>query len=222
MPNKPRNTTGRTLRQQMRAAAEITAEQQRARNQAPAASAGAGKRAEKPEKAPKAKTGGVTKRQASKVQKERAKKQDKSAKEQEKRNFLETVRDGVLNMGLGLRIVLGVLALLLVAAAVLYPIGCTYYQTLRQEQRLQAELDAVNERNAQLEAENKALETSEGVESQAREEYGWVKDGEKATVVTNSSEEKQGDLPSQVDGSQIEPPHTWYYDILDVVFRADV
>ena len=55
-----------------------------------------------------------------------------------------------------------------VGAAVLYPMGCTYYQTLRNEQRLQAELDAVNERNAQLEAENKALETDEGVESHAQ------------------------------------------------------
>lgn len=220
MPNKPRNTTGRTLRQQMHAAAETTAEQQRARNQAPTAGEAAGA---KGEKAPKGKSRrGVTKRQASKDQQEKAKKQDKSAKEREKRNFAETLRDGVLNMGLGLRIALGALVLLVVAAAVLYPMGCTYYQTLRNEQRLQAELDAVNERNAQLEAENKALETDEGVESQAREEYGWVKDGEKATVVTNNTDDDQGDLPSQVDGSTIEPPHTWYYDILDVVFRADV
>lgn len=223
MPNKPRNTTGRTLRQQMRAAAETTAQQQRARNQAPGTAAAAGKEGEKGAKAPKGKSGrSVTKRQASKDQQERAKKKEKGAKEREKRNAAEAIKDGILNMGLGLRIALGALALLVVAAAVLYPIGCTYYQTLRQEQRLQAELDAVNERNAQLEAENKALETDEGVESQVREEYGWVKDGEKATVVTNSSEDKQGDLPSQVDGSKIEPPHTWYYDILDVVFRADV
>ncbi|MGN0073301.1 MAG: septum formation initiator family protein [Coriobacteriales bacterium] len=221
MPDEPRNTTGRTLRQQMRAAARTTAQQQRARNQAPSDSAlsSAGKKAEK---GSKGKSGGVTKRQASKAQKEQAKKQDKNSKEREKRSVAEALREGLLNMGLGMRIALGALALLIVAAAVLYPIGCTYYQTLRQEQRLQAELDAVNERNAQLEAENKALETDEGVENQAREEYGWVKDGEKATVVTNTDDEQQGDLPQQVDGSQIEPPHTWYYDILDIVFRADV
>lgn len=168
------------------------------------------------------KGGKVTKRQASKEQTAEAKKQDKSAKEREKRSFIETVRDGFLEMGLGLRIALGAIALLVLAVAVLYPIGCTYYQALRDEQRLEAELEAVNERNAQLEEENKQLETDEGVENQARQEYGWVKDGEKATVVTNSDDEEGGDLPAQVDGSKIEPPHTWYYDILDVVFRADV
>ena len=57
---------------------------------------------------------------------------------------------------------------------------------------------------------------------QAREEYGWVKDDERATVVVNSGDSGSGDMPSQVDGSKIEPPHTWYYDILDIVFRAEV
>ncbi|MDD6768251.1 MAG: septum formation initiator family protein, partial [Coriobacteriaceae bacterium] len=97
-----------------------------------------------------------------------------------------------------------------------------YYQALRQEQTLQAELDAVNQRNEQIDAENKQLETDEGVENQAREEYGWVKDDEKATVVVNSGDSGSGDMPSQVDGSKIEPPHTWYYDILDIIFRAEV
>ena len=147
---------------------------------------------------------------------------DKSAKETEKRSFIETVRDNFLNMGLGLRVLFGVIALLIVAAAVLYPMGCTYYQALRQEQTLQAELDAVNQRNEQIDAENKQLETDEGVENQAREEYGWVKDDEKATVVVNSDDSGSGDMPSQVDGSKIEPPHTWYYDILDIIFRAEV
>ncbi|MGN0077263.1 MAG: septum formation initiator family protein [Coriobacteriales bacterium] len=214
MPDEPRNTHGRTLREQMRAAAAATAEQQRARKQG---EGGSGKGSKK---GTSKRT--VTKRTASKDQQQKEKARDKSAKETEKRSFVETVRDNFLNMGLGLRVLFGAIALLIVAAAVLYPMGCTYYQALRQEQTLQAELDAVNQRNEQIEAENKQLETDEGVENQAREEYGWVKDDEKATVVVNSSDSGSGDMPSQVDGSKIEPPHTWYYDILDIIFRAEV
>lgn len=214
MPDEPRNTHGRTLREQVRAAAAATAEQQRARKQGKGGS-GKGSKKDKPKRT-------VTKRTASKDQQQKEKARDKSAKETEKRSFIETVRDNFLNMRLGLRVFFGVIALLIVAVAVLYPIGCTYYQALRQEQTLQAELDAVNQRNEQIDAENKQLETDEGVENQAREEYGWVKDDEKATVVVNSGDSGSGDMPSQVDGSKIEPPHTWYYDILDIVFRAEV
>ena len=214
MPDEPRNTHGRTLREQVRAAAAAPAEQQRARKQGKGGS-GKGSKKDKPKRT-------VTKRTASKDQQQKEKARDKSAKETEKRSFIETVRDNFLNMGLGLRVLFGVIALLIVAAAVLYPMGCTYYQALRQEQTLQAELDAVNQRNEQIDAENKQLETDEGVENQAREEYGWVKDDEKATVVVNSGDSGSGDMPSQVDGSKIEPPHTWYYDILDIIFRAEV
>ena len=214
MPDEPRNTHGRTLREQVRAAAAATAEQQRARKQGKGGS-GKGSKKDKPKRT-------VTKRTASKDQQQKEKARDKSAKETEKRSFIETVRDNFLNMGLGLRVLFGVIALLIVAAAVLYPMGCTYYQALRQEQTLQAELDAVNQRNEKIDAENKQLETDEGVENQAREEYGWVKDDEKATVVVNSGDSGSGDMPSQVDGSKIEPPHTWYYDILDIIFRAEV
>ena len=214
MPDEPRNTHGRTLREQVRAAAAATAEQQRARKQGKGGS-GKGSKKDKPKRT-------VTKRTASKDQQQKEKARDKSAKETEKRSFIETVRDNFLNMGLGLRVFFGAIAVLIVAAAVLYPIGCTYYQALRQEQTLQAELDAVNQRNEKIDAENKQLETDEGVENQAREEYGWVKDDEKATVVVNSDDSGSGDMPSQVDGSKIEPPHTWYYDILDIIFRAEV
>ena len=214
MPDEPRNTHGRTLREQVRAAAAATAEQQRARKQGKGGS-GKGSKKDKPKRT-------VTKRTASKDQQQKEKARDNSAKETEKRSFIETVRDNFLNMGLGLRVFFGAIAVLIVAVAVLYPIGCTYYQALRQEQTLQAELDAVNQRNEQIDAENKQLETDEGVENQAREEYGWVKDDEKATVVVNSGDSGSGDMPSQVDGSKIEPPHTWYYDILDIIFRAEV
>ena len=105
----------------------------------------------------------------------------------------------------------------------LYPVGQTYYQTVRSEQRLQAELDAVNARNDKISKQNEALGTDEGVENQARSEFGWTKEGESAGVVTNTDEQTDTSttLPEQVDGSKIKAPQTWYYDILDKLFFYD-
>jgi cell division protein FtsB len=103
---------------------------------------------------------------------------------------------------------------------VLYPVGRMYYQTTRTEQRLQAQLDAVNARNEAVQAENDALQTEEGVEKQAREDLGWVKEGEEAAVVTNEHEgaDATSRLPEQVDEQDIRAPQTWYYSILDTIF----
>lgn len=103
---------------------------------------------------------------------------------------------------------------------VLYPVGRTYYQTMRTEQRLQAQLDAVNARNEAVQDENDALQTEEGVEKEAREDLGWVKDGEEAAVVTNEHDDEGATsrLPDQVNEEDIHAPQTWYYSFLDTVF----
>ncbi len=237
MPNEPQNTHGTTLRQQLKAAAEATAQEQRARKEAaaqakdakPRASHSAGKRKDASDAAAKGK-GGVTKRRASKAQVNSLQERDQKKKDKSKQDAKEMLQDlkpldavkrFVGNMGLGWRILAVFVVSVLIVGVVLYPIGCTYYQAMRQEQQLQAVLDAVNERNQSIQDENDELETDEGIENQAREEYGWVKEGEHATVVTNGGD-NSAEMPSQVDESQIEPPHTWYYDILDVIFQSKV
>lgn len=214
MPNEPRNKHGRTLREQLKAAADATAQQQRAKKENVAAKD----------------KGNVTRRRASKEQVSAQQEHDQKKRDKSKREVkaslkdlkpLEAARGFIGNLALGWRILAVFVASVLIIGVVLYPIGCTYYQALRQEQQLQAVLDAVNERNESIESKNQELETDEGVENQAREEYGWVKDGEHATLVSNSGESSSG-MPSQVDESQIEPPHTWYYDILDVIFQSKV
>ena len=219
MPNEPRNTTGkRTLRQQMQAAAQATAQQKAQRDE------DAARRAARKEERKRQST---TKRTASKRQAEKAKEEEKAKRKQDKESkgsVLSRIAEFFGNLGLPARIAIIVLVLVIAIGAILYPIGCTYYQAIRQEQKLQAELDAVNERNDAIDADNSALETDEGVESQARKEYGWVKDDENATIVTNAddSDDTSNELPSQVSSEEIEAPHTWYYDILDVIFQADV
>lgn len=110
--------------------------------------------------------------------------------------------------------------IILFAVIVLYPVGRDYYKTMRTEQRLQAQLDAVNERNEAVQAENDALQTEEGVENQARSDLGWVREGENSAVVTNEqgTVDNASRLPDHLDEKSITAPQTWYYTILDTIF----
>lgn len=244
MPNEPRNKTGRTLRQQIKAAADATAAEKAAREgkhssrrESSKTSSRDGsarttrreradKEASRDTKATSTRKRGMqlTKRHASQEQLEEERKHEREASKKEREGFhpVRAALEIFGNMGLGYRVLTGFIVFVLVVFAVLYPIGCTYYQAMRQQQQLEAVLEAVEERNSQIESKNKELETNEGIENQARDEYGWVKDGEHATVVTNGNDDGAGNMPSQVDETTIEPPHTWYYDILDVIFQSKI
>lgn len=110
--------------------------------------------------------------------------------------------------------------IIVLVLAILYPVGREYYQTLRTQQRLEAQIEAVTERNEAVEAENEALQTEEGIENQARSEYGWVKEGENSAVVTNDqgTVDNASRLPEHLDKDSITAPKTWYYNILDFIF----
>lgn len=110
--------------------------------------------------------------------------------------------------------------IVLFAIVMLYPVGQHFYGVMRTEQRLQAQLDAVNERNEAVKAENDALQTEEGVENQAHSDLGWVKEGEEAAVVTNAqgTVDNASRLPEHLDVESITAPQTWYYSILDTIF----
>ena len=109
--------------------------------------------------------------------------------------------------------VLAIVACIIVfALVVLYPVGRDYYKTMRTEQRLQAQLDAVTERNEAVQAE--------GIENQARSDLGWVREGESSAVVTNEqgTVDNASRLPDHLDEKSITAPQTWYYSILDTIF----
>lgn len=113
-----------------------------------------------------------------------------------------------------------VLCVIVFTVIVLYPVGRDYYKTMRQEQRLQAQLDAVTERNEAVQAENDALQTDEGVENQARSDLGWIREGEHSAVVTNEqgTVDNASRLPEHLDKDSITAPKSWYYTILDAIF----
>ena len=71
-------------------------------------------------------------------------------------------------------------------------------------EKMQAYNDAIS-------AENDSLNTDEGVEAEARAEYGWVEKGDQSALVTNAGDNGSGSkLPAQPDLESIKAPQTWY------------
>lgn len=115
---------------------------------------------------------------------------------------------------------MGALACVLFACLFLYGPAQQYYQSVREHDRLQAEYDAVAARNEALQAEVDVLGSDAGVESKAREDFGWVKEGEQAVVVYGL-ETSEGDavgVNANIIPGSVEAPETWYSPVLDVVF----
>lgn len=106
------------------------------------------------------------------------------------------------------------------ACVLMYPTAQQYYITLREHDQLQAEYSALEQRNAAIEAEVNALATDEGIEDKAREDFGWVKEGEQtATVVgLDSDGVQESAYKDPVVPGSVEAPATWYSPILDVIF----
>ena len=126
-----------------------------------------------------------------------------------------------LALGMPVKIGIAVLALVIAIIVILYPPAQTYYQTMRHEQRLQAQYDAASAYNAEVAQSNEELNTSEGIENKARRDYGWVKDGEVPVVITNpgyGEADTSSDIPEQMDPEDVHAPQTWYYAVLDAIF----
>ena len=111
--------------------------------------------------------------------------------------------------------VLALFAVLLVVAAwSLYPAARVQYQEERNKARLEAELDGLKERNAELRAQVDRLKTPEGVEEVARQDLGLVKEGENLYVVMDSETES---MTAPVDPDP-RPDSTTWLRVLDAVF----
>ncbi|MDR1712799.1 MAG: septum formation initiator family protein [Coriobacteriales bacterium] len=114
---------------------------------------------------------------------------------------------------------LGLLACLALAAAMLYPVAREYYLALRENQRLNAEYQAVLERNDRITEEIAALDTPQGIEDRAREQFGWVHSGEEAVNITGlSTKESTTVLPEAVQPGSVESEGDWWTQTLDEFF----
>ena len=219
MPQTRKTQHGSSLRQTAGQAARLAREEQAQRQHA-----GSQRSRQRTAKATSAKAAGKpAKRAATTGQKKQAKKAASAARRQGKARVAASTASVPARVGLTfLRVVAVVLVFAVVCAAILYPVAKPYYTAFRDGQRSEAQIAAVQERNEALEEENESLKTDEGIEAQARNDYGYVMEGEESAVVTNvEGSSSITDVPDQVDVDEICAPQTWYYDILDRVFFYD-
>lgn len=118
------------------------------------------------------------------------------------------------------RVLVCITAAILISCLFLYAPAKGYYTQMRDTQKLQVEYDAVLSRNEQLRASVANLESPEGIESQATQELGLVKQGEGSALVSgiDNSDDTSNKLIKYVNSSEIKAPSTWYSDICDVIF----
>ena len=103
----------------------------------------------------------------------------------------------------------------------LYGPAQSYYQQVREHDRLALEYQAVSERNEQLQSEVDSLQTDEGVRQRAHEQLGWVENGEESANVSGLDLESGSDsdvVIANVSSESIKAPKTWYSPVLDFVF----
>lgn len=106
------------------------------------------------------------------------------------------------------------------SGAFLYPSAQQYYTTVRHYDQLQAEYDAVVQRNDDMRTQVDALSSEEGVEDRARDEFGWVKEGENSVTVygLESTTQKADFNPQTIPEGSVEAKQAWYTPFLDALF----
>lgn len=114
-----------------------------------------------------------------------------------------------------------ILALVFIACFAIYPVAQNYYKSTRNEAKLQAEYQAVSNRNAAIQQEIDYLSTNQGVEDSARSQFGYVMPGENAVTVSDVGNVTSSTaLPTSVKTGSVKAPDTWYTKILDVIFQV--
>lgn len=103
-----------------------------------------------------------------------------------------------------------VVGVLVAAAVLLYGPAATYYRAWRAGLDLQAQYDALAQSNDQIQQQNDALLTREGIEEEARRR-GYVGAGETGVVV-------EGLPDDSVSSSDATPEYPWYVGVGDVIF----
>lgn len=116
-----------------------------------------------------------------------------------------------------------VAACLALSCVFLYPAAQQYYHAVRENDRLQAEYAALEERNEALQSDVSSLQTDSGVEARAHEQFGWVKDGEETATVRGLEIEKEdaSTFRANITPGSIEAPDTWYSPFFDALFGVE-
>jgi hypothetical protein len=112
--------------------------------------------------------------------------------------------------------VFAVLALFVLAY---YPVARVQYRAVRERSKLQAELGAIRARNERLSTRVATLETTEGIEAEARTQLGMVKKGESLGIVIDGDEKSATSAAPKIDSDTIAtaPVGPWTA-FLDAIF----
>ncbi|MBR2522148.1 MAG: hypothetical protein IKE61_03370 [Coriobacteriales bacterium] len=114
---------------------------------------------------------------------------------------------------------IGVLLVLALGVALVYPAGKNYYVAVRTYDRSQAELSAISDRNAQLQDRINTLKTKAGMEDYVRAQYGWTKNKENAVRVTGlPASTNTFELPANVPSGSVVAEDSFWNDVLDAIF----
>lgn len=114
------------------------------------------------------------------------------------------------------------IASVVVATWILYPVVRLQYQQQREKTSLEQELAGLQERNASLRAQVDRLKTPAGVEEVARESLGLVKEGEQMYVVTEGEPTRTPapDVSDQTRSVTASEAGVWT-EVLDILFGVD-
>ncbi|MBR3691018.1 MAG: septum formation initiator family protein [Eggerthellaceae bacterium] len=112
----------------------------------------------------------------------------------------------------------GVAACIAFCCMFLYTPAQQCYQEMRERDRLELEYQAIVDRNEKLQQSVNYLSTDAGVEDQARADFGWIREGERAVSVSGLTVDEELNFTANIVSSDVKPPHTWYSDFLDPIF----
>ncbi|MHB1324494.1 MAG: FtsB family cell division protein [Coriobacteriia bacterium] len=117
----------------------------------------------------------------------------------------------------GKLIAIAVVASIIVAAWIVYPVFKLQYEHQREVRTLEEELASLQQRNGELRDEVEQLKTPEGVEEVARETLGLVKPGEQAYVVTGGTLGESTETVQPEEGGD----RSVWQRVLDTLFGLD-
>ena len=117
---------------------------------------------------------------------------------------------------------LSVAACLVIAGMFMYPAAKQYYTEMRHLDKVNAEYQAVTDRNADLAATRDYLQSETGIEEMAHEKYGWVNEGEHSVLVYGlPDDDTMADTNLYIKRGSVSAPETWYSVILDPLFGVE-
>lgn len=117
---------------------------------------------------------------------------------------------------------LSVTACLVIAGMFMYPAAKQYYTEMRHLDKVNAEYQAVTDRNADLAATRDYLQSETGIEEMAHEKYGWVNEGEHSVLVYGLPDDgTMADTNLYIKRGSVSAPETWYSVILDPLFGVE-